>query len=315
MEGSSLSVQIPSFGEQLISLLIFKSMSLVPSTNRKQVTLSALIIIQMNSPLGHRSPLNIQSMDMNVHLFYEENSVGMLDFSQVPMQKLNENTYQTQFTDKCLILSDRGSFTLGSLSISEIIVDNNITLVGLAGLNNVRLHDISVDGDEGTALQLSINMTIGNPGVTDIKLQNFTFNIVDSDNETVLGQIPINILSLPSGNNIMTLTGLLAALSEKDLPAVGKLFSAYLNIQTQSITLFHELSTNEHNATAMNLTISSLSVKSNLDGIEAKLIQRMEVLNFGIEFDSMIVNKVYITSQLSVLFQLLSNVHMTFEEL
>ncbi|CAF3454931.1 unnamed protein product [Rotaria sp. Silwood1] len=84
---------------------------------------------------------------------------------------------------------------------------------------------------------------------------------------------------------------LLAALSEKDLPAVGKLFSAYLNIQTQSITLFHELSTNEHNATAMNLTISSLSMKSNLDGIEAKLIQRIEVLNFGIEFDSIIVNK------------------------
>ncbi|CAF2367300.1 unnamed protein product [Rotaria sp. Silwood2] len=346
MEGLSLSVQMPPFDEQLIPSLIFKSMSLIPSTNEKQVTLSASIIIKINSPLGHQSPLNIQSMDMNVHLLYEENSVGMLDVSQIPVQQLDEDTYETQFHDKYLILTDTGktyekfaqnfinaneinpinfrivglasisgSFALGPLKINEIIVENNVSLVGLAGLNNVRVHDISVDGEEGAALQLSINVTIGNPGVTDVKLQNFTLKMADSDSGTVLGQVPIDVLSLQPGNNDMTLTGLLAPLNENDLSVVGKFFSAYLNNQTQSVTLFHELSTNEENTTAMDLTISGLSMKSNLDGVETQLIQRVEVLSFGIEFDSIIANKVYITGQLSVLFQLPSNVHMTFKAL
>ncbi|CAF3393482.1 unnamed protein product, partial [Rotaria sp. Silwood2] len=321
-------------------------MSLIPSTNGKNVTLSALITIKIILPVGHESSLNIQSMDMNVSLLHGENSVGMLDITQVPVKQLDEDTHEIQLNDTYLMLNGTGKTyekfaqnfinaneinpinfriaglasinglsALGPLSFNGIIIDNNISLVGLAGLNNVRIHGISVDGEVDTALQVSINVTIGNPGVTDVKLQNFTLTMVDSDSGTILGKVPIDVLYLHSGNNDMTLTGLLAPKSETDLPIVGKFCSAYLNNQTQSIAFFHELSTNELNATAMDLTISGLSMKSNLNGIETRLIQRVEVLNLGIEFDSVIVNKVYMTGQLSVLFQLPSNVHMTFKAL
>jgi hypothetical protein len=103
-------------------------------------------------------------------------------------------------------------------------------------------------------------------------------------------------------------------LSETDLPTVGKFFSAYLNNQSQPVKLFHNQSS-DINATAMDLTISGLTMKANLDGIETKLIRQVDVLNFGIEFDSTDVNKVYVTGRLSVLFQLPSNVHMTFKAL
>jgi LEA14-like dessication related protein len=80
------------------------------------------------------------------------------------------------------------------------------------------------------------------------------------------------------------------------------------------VTLFHEVSTKE-NPTGMDLTISGLSMKANLDGIETQLIRRVEVLNFGIEFDPVNVNKVYVTGRLLVVFELPSNVHMTFKAL
>ncbi len=107
---------------------------------------------------------------------------------------------------------------------------------------------------------------------------------------------------------------MLAPLYERDLPVVGKFFSAYLNGQTQPVKLFHDQSSQE-NATAMDLTISGLSMKANLDGIETKLIRQVDVLNFGIEFDSDDVNKVYVTGRLSVLFELPSNINMTFKAL
>jgi hypothetical protein len=65
----------------------------------------------------------------------------------------------------------------------------------------------------------------------------------------------------------------------------------------------------------MDLTISGLTMKANLDGIQAKLIRQIGVLNFGIEFDPDDVNKVYVTGQISVLFQLPSNIHMIFKAL
>ena len=103
-------------------------------------------------------------------------------------------------------------------------------------------------------------------------------------------------------------------MTENDLPIVGNFFSTYLNGQTQLVKLFHELSMAE-NATAVSLTVSGLSMKANLDGIETQLIQRVEVLSFGIEFDRTIINKVYITGELLVLFQLPSNVHMNYKAL
>lgn len=56
-------------------------------------------------------------------------------------------------------------------------------------------------------------------------------------------------------------------------------------------------------------------MKADLNGIHAKLIQQVDVLNFGIEFDVNNVNKVYVSGSLSVLFELPSNVHMTFKAL
>jgi hypothetical protein len=69
------------------------------------------------------------------------------------------------------------------------------------------------------------------------------------------------------------------------------------------------------NASALDLTISGLTMKANLDGIDTKLIRQVNILDFGIEFDRIDVNKVYVTGRLSVLFQLPSNVHMTFKAL
>ena len=69
------------------------------------------------------------------------------------------------------------------------------------------------------------------------------------------------------------------------------------------------------NASALDLTISGLTMKANLNGIDTKLIREVNILDFGIEFDRIDVNKVYVTGRLSVLFQLPSNVDMTFKAL
>ena len=238
MEGLSLGVPMPPFDEQLISSLVFKSLSLIPSTNEKKVALSASITIKINSPLGPHSPLDIKSINMSVFLSYENSSVGTLDVFQAPVKQLNENTCESQFNDNYLILSDlgttygqfaqnfirankthpinfriigfasiTGSFALGSLDIDGIPIENSVSLVGLESLSNIRIHGISVDGETENALQFSINATIGNPGVTDVQLQDFTLQMADNDSDTVLGQVPINVLSLRPGNNDIFLHG------------------------------------------------------------------------------------------------------------
>ncbi|CAF4093820.1 unnamed protein product [Rotaria sordida] len=212
------------------------------------------------------------------------------------------------------VASITGSFAHDPLNTNRILVENNIPLVGLDGLNIVHVDGISVDGEEGTALRLSINATIENPGVTDVQLQNFSFYMAEGETGTILGQIPINVLALQPGTNTVTLNGLLAPLHETDLPVVGKFFSAYLNGQTQLVKLFHDRSF-EQNAIPMDLTTSGLTMKANLEGIKANIIRQVDVLNFGIEFDSIDENKVYATGRLSVLFELPSNVHMTFKAL
>ncbi|CAF3438846.1 unnamed protein product [Rotaria sp. Silwood2] len=343
--GLSLNVDMPPFNEQLIASLVFNSMSLIPSTNKKNVMLSASITIKINSPLGQKSPLDIQMMNMNVFLLYEDDSVGMLNVSQAPVKQLDAITYEAQFNNKYLSLTDTGatyekfaqnfiranktypttfriigvasivgSFALGPLNIDGIVVKNNVSLVGLDGLNNVQVDGISVDGEQGSALRLSINATINNSGVTEVQLQNFSLHLAERESGTILGEVPIDVLAIRPGSNSVALNGLLAPSRETDLPVIGKFFSAYLNGQTQPVTLFHNQSSVQ-NATAMDLTISGLSMKANLNGIETKLIRQVNVLNFGIEFDSVHVDKVYITGQLSVLFELPSNVHMTFKVL
>ncbi|CAF4136821.1 unnamed protein product [Rotaria sordida] len=161
---------------------------------------------------------------------------------------------------------------------SNIPFNKQVKLNALNSLQNVSIRSVSLLRSDKTRIVADIIIEIPNPSIFSIELGH-----------------------------------LLAPLNEDHLPMVGKFFSAYLNNLTQSVILFHELSTNEDITTALDLTVSGLSMESNLDGIETKLIQRVEVLSFGIEFDSINVNKVYITGQLLVLFELPSNVHMTFK--
>ena len=80
------------------------------------------------------------------------------------------------------------------------------------------------------------------------------------------------------------------------------------------VKLFHNV-TQPGNATAMDLTVSGLTMQSNLSGVHAKLINNVTVLDFGIEFDPEDVNRVFVSGRLSVLFVLPSNVNMTFKAL
>lgn len=257
MEGLTLNVQMPPFDEQLIPSLVFKSMALIPSTNEKKVKLSATIAIEINSPLGHQSPLNIQTIDMKVSLLYNNISVGELDISQIPVKPVNASFFETEFADQVLILSNtgetyekfaqefinadelnpinlyivgtaaiKGSFALGPLNTKGIPVDNKVSLVGLDGLNQVYVRNISIDGEIYNALQLSINTEIENPGITDVQLQNFTLNMADSVSGTILGRVPIDVLALQPGSNKLTLNGL-----------AFSLFSVYIKSYCNSIVL------------------------------------------------------------------------------
>ncbi|UJR16367.1 hypothetical protein I4U23_003270 [Adineta vaga] len=345
MKGLSLIVPMPTFDEQLIPSLIFNSMSLIPSATEKKVKLSASITFKINSPLGQQSPLQIQTMDMGVFLYYDNNPVGMLNVSEAAVKQIDSITFESAFNDRYLLISGTGkayekfaqnfinanktdqihfrvvgiasitgSFALGALNSNGISISNDVSLVGLEGLSDVRVHAITVDGETNNALRISINVTIGNSGVTDVRLEKFELLMADTDTGTVIGHVPIDILALTPGSNNMMLYGLLVPREESDLPVVGNFFSAYLNNQIQSVTLFHDLSTSE-NPTGMDLTISGLSIEADLDGIQTQLIRRVEVLDFGIEFDRANVSRVYVTGELSVLFELPSNVHMTFKAL
>lgn len=239
MAGLSLGVDMPPFNEQLISSLEFFSMSLVPSPTDKTVSLSATIVIKINSPLGTRSPLKIERMDMSASLIYENNSVGILNVLEAPVEQIDEITYQAEFDNKILILdgigetyekfaqdfikangtnlidfriaglaSVVGSFALGPLKVAGIRVVNDVSLVGLDGLNKVHVDGISVDGEDGNALRLTINATIENPGITDVRLENFSLFMAEAENNTILGQVPVDVLAVQPGTNEVELHGL-----------------------------------------------------------------------------------------------------------
>jgi len=238
MMGLSLGAPMPPFNEQLIASLVFNSMSLIPSTTNKTVELSASIIIKVNSPLGSQSPLNIQTMNMSVSLLYGNNSVGMLNVIQIPVKQLDAITYESQFNNKTLIVDGTGaiyqkfvqdfinsnksypigfriaglasvvgSFALGPLNIDGIYIENNVTLVGLDGLNNVHVDGISVNGEDGNALRLSVNAIIENSGITSVQLQNFSLYMAEGENGTILGHVPIDILAVQPGSNEISLNG------------------------------------------------------------------------------------------------------------
>ena len=239
MIGLSLNILMPPYNERLIVSLIFNAMSLMPSITKKKVTLSASITIKINSPLGQKSPLNIQTMDMSVLLLYQNHSVGTLNISQATVKQLDAVTYAAQFANKYLTLtgtgttykkftrdfisanrkhpvefciagtaSINGSFALGSLNINGIFVENNVSLVGLDSFSNICVNGISVDGEEGDALRISINATIDNPGTTEVRLRNFSLLMAEGENNTILGHVPIDFLTIQSGSNAVTLDGL-----------------------------------------------------------------------------------------------------------
>ena len=238
MNGLTLTVQLPAFDEQLIPALTFDSMSLVPSKTERQVLLSASITIGINSPLGQSSPLDIDSMDMDASLVYQGQDVGTLTISRAPVEQLTPTNYHTEFHGTALILSGTGEayvtfvqhfiganqthpiefrivgsasitahFALGPLEIKGIKVDNTVSLVGLEGFNRVLVRGISVDGEQESALQLTINATIDNPGVSAVQLQDFTLQMSDTKSGTILGRVPVPILSLQPGSNDITLNG------------------------------------------------------------------------------------------------------------
>ena len=97
MKGLSLIVPMPPFDEQLIPSLIFNSMSLIPSATEKKVKLSASITFKINSPLGQQSPLQIQTMDMGVFLYYDNNPVGMLNVSEATVKQIDDITFESVF--------------------------------------------------------------------------------------------------------------------------------------------------------------------------------------------------------------------------
>lgn len=345
MSGLTLGVKMPPFDKQLIASLSFESMSLVPSSQDKSVILSASISILINSPLGLNSPLDLQQMDMSVSLVYQNKPVGKLNLFGSPVTKLNATLYQSSFSRKILLLDGTGeayetfaqdfilandtnpihfdivglasvigSFALGPLHITGISVENNIALEGLNGLSDVTVDGISIDGEEGNALRLSVNTTITNQGITTVRLEDFTLTMADIETNTVMGRLPVDILEVRPGNNSIQLHGFLAPLSQDDLPVIGNFFSAYLHGIPQKVKLYHN-KTSIENVTAMDLTVSGLEMKSNVNGIHTKLIRNVTVLNFGIEIDPDDVNRVFVTGRLSVLFVLPSNVNMTFKAL
>jgi hypothetical protein len=59
MKDLALAVEMPAYDDKLISSLVSESMSLIPSSNKKTVQLSASVIIGIDSALGEQSPLDI----------------------------------------------------------------------------------------------------------------------------------------------------------------------------------------------------------------------------------------------------------------
>ena len=69
------------------------------------------------------------------------------------------------------------------------------------------------------------------------------------------------------------------------------------------------------NATGVELTVSGLTLQADLAGIVTELIRRVEVLDFGIDFDPSPAKRVFVSGRLAVRFELPPNIKMTFTAL
>jgi hypothetical protein len=238
LQGLTLSVPLPAYNESLIQSLSFETLSLTPSTKRKTIQMSALIRLTINSPLGERSPLEIHQMNLTATLVYRNESIGLLNVSQAAVQSLSNSTYRVIVNETSLILSGDGSayqrfatdfltadrstpiglnvvglgsvnavFALGPIDVQGVAVANEVTLVGLAGFRNVSVTGISIDGEERSQLLTSINVTIVNPGITQIELLDVVLDMSDTINGTRLGFVPVSQLLLEPGENFLSLQG------------------------------------------------------------------------------------------------------------
>ena len=238
MAGLILNVDMTPFDKKVIDSLQFESMSLIPSNDDKSVTISASIIIRINSPLGNRSPLAIKKMDLDSFLVYENGSVGLLQTFNVPVEQLDVITYRSKFDNQTLRLTEPGiiyenfsrafidastmnpikfyifgkasivgSFALGPLNIDGILLSNEVLMVGLDKLSQVLVHGISIDGETEEGLLLSIDVTINNTGVSVVELRSFTFQLLDAQTDITLGKIPIDVLTVAPGLNDIVLHG------------------------------------------------------------------------------------------------------------
>jgi hypothetical protein len=238
MNNLRLPIEISPYDRQLISSLTFDAMSLLPSSTSKCVTVSSSIVITIDSPLGDRSPLHIEHLNMSASLVFQDESIGELDVRHASVEQINATTYVTRFNDTPLTLTGTGAtyatfarqfiaanrthpivfaivgrasidgaFALGPLTVDSIAVNNRVSLVGLADLRQVRVHGISIDGNDERTLRLNINVTISNPGAVDVTLHDFTLHLMDTASGTRLGQVPVDSLALRAGDNNVLLHG------------------------------------------------------------------------------------------------------------
>lgn len=152
-------------------------MSLIPSTKEKTALLTASILIRITSSRGKQSPLDIDLTNVSASLTFAGQYVGVLNVSQATVEQVGKNTYRAQLNQAPLILAGTGEtyesfaqsfiaadddhpiefmirsaaisgdFALGSLKIEGVPVDNSVSLGGLAGLHDVRVRGISIDGE------------------------------------------------------------------------------------------------------------------------------------------------------------------------
>lgn len=79
----------------------------------------------------------------------------------------------------------------------------------------------------------------------------------------------------------------------------------------QQVTLVPQEKSNSE-ATALDLTIKTLEMKADLDGINATLIKKVDLLDFEIDFNSLNESTLFVSGRLLVLFELPSNIRMNF---
>ena len=180
MQGLELGVTLKGNKINLIRSMVFDSMDMKPSTTDQTVRIQASLTIQLESPLGHNSPLNLETLDMNAHLLFRNKSVGALTVPKSKITSIPEIDPQTgrphpfslTFTkniDSLMVLDDVewyktfvsafengesidieikgtsnvvGTYALGPLIIQGLPIDSMVHLRGLDGFKTCSVKDL-----------------------------------------------------------------------------------------------------------------------------------------------------------------------------